>query len=134
MLNLIIIQGRLTRDPELRYTKANNAVANFTVAVDRDYQPKEGDRQTDFIDVVAWNKLGEFVCRNWAKGKPVIVVGKLELRKWTDKDGNKRTSAEINASNVYFELHQALSGVTEKITDGIMSEFTEEPDDAVLPF
>ena len=102
MLNFIFIQGRLTRDPELRYTQTNIPVASFTVAVDRDRKNADGDRQTDFIDCVAWRQGAEFVDKYFSKGSMAIVVGSLQIRDWTDKDGNKRRSAEVNAQNVYF--------------------------------
>ena len=103
MLNHIVIMGRLTRDPELRRTGSGIAVASFSVAVDRDIANKEsGERETDFIDCVAWRGTGEFVSKYFTKGRMIIVYGRLEMRDWTDKDGNKRTSAEIVAENVYF--------------------------------
>lgn len=103
MLNHIIIMGRLTRDPELRRTGSGTAVASFTLAVDRDFAPKDGgERETDFIDCVAWRQTGEFVSRYFTKGRMAVVSGRLQIRSWTDKDGNKRRSAEIVADNVYF--------------------------------
>ena len=103
MLNHIVIMGRLVRDPELRRTGSGVAVASFRVAVDRDFAPKDGgERETDFIDCVAWRQTGEFVSKYFTKGRMIIVNGRLEMRDWTDKDGNKRTSAEIVADNVYF--------------------------------
>lgn len=103
MLNWIIIAGRLTRDPELRYTQSNTAVASFTLAVDRDYSgDREAERQTDFIDVVAWRHTGEFVSKYFQKGSGALVKGRLQLRNWTDKDGGKHRSAEIVAESVYF--------------------------------
>lgn len=103
MLNHITIMGRLTRDPELRYTQSGVAVASFTVAVDRDSQPKDGgEKQTDFINVSAWRSTGEFVSKYFSKGSMIVVAGRLQMRDWTDRDGNKRTSAEIVADNVYF--------------------------------
>lgn len=101
MLNHIIIMGRLTRDPELRRTNSGVAVASFTVACDRDYG-KDGDKQTDFIDCVAWRNTAEFVSKYFAKGRMIVVDGRLELRDWTDKDGNKRRNAEINVTSAYF--------------------------------
>lgn len=101
MLNHITIMGRLVRDPELRRTSSGVSVASFTVAVDRDYVA-DGQRKTDFIDCVAWRQVGEFVSRYFAKGGMIVVEGRLELRDWTDKEGNKRTSAEINVDNAYF--------------------------------
>ena len=103
MLNHIVLMGRLTRDPELRYTGSNVPVASFRIAVDRDFQPRDGgERQTDFIDVVAWRQTGEFVSKYFTKGSMVVVSGRLQMRDWTDRDGNKRTSAEVVADNVYF--------------------------------
>ena len=103
MLNHITIMGRLVRDPELRRTGSGVAVASFRVAVDRDYSPKDGgERKADFIDCVAWRQTGEFISKYFAKGRMIVVDGRLEMRDWTDKDGNKRTSAEINVANAYF--------------------------------
>ena len=103
MLNHIVIMGRLTRDPELRRTGSGIAVASFRVAVDRDYAPKDGgERKTDFIDCVAWRQTGEFISKYFTKGRMIVVEGRLEMRDWTDTDGNKRTSAEINVDNAYF--------------------------------
>ncbi len=103
MLNHIVIMGRLTRDPELRYTQSQIPVASFTLAVDRDFGGRDGsERQTDFIDVVAWRSTGEFVSKYFTKGSMAVVSGRLQLRDWTDRDGNKRRSAEVVADNVYF--------------------------------
>lgn len=102
MLNHIIIQGRLTRDPELRRTQGGAAVASFTVAVERNAKAQDGTRQTDFIDCVAWRGAGEFVSKHFRKGNLAIVEGRLELRDWTDREGNKRRNAEINVASVYF--------------------------------
>jgi len=103
MLNHIVLMGRLTRDPELRYTQAGTAVASFRLAVDRDYGNREtGEKQTDFIDVVAWRQTGEFVTKYFTKGSMAVVSGRLQLRDWQDRDGNKRTSAEVVAENIYF--------------------------------
>lgn len=103
MLNHIVMMGRLTRDPELRHTQAGTAVASFTVAVDRDFKDKEtGERKTDFIDCVAWRSTGEFVSKYFAKGRMAVVEGRLQLRDWTDKEGNKRRSAEVLVSSAYF--------------------------------
>ena len=103
MLNHIVIMGRLTRDPELRRTGSGVAVTSFTVAVDRDFGNREnGERETDFIDCVAWRQTGEFVSKYFAKGRMAVVSGRLQIRNWTDKEGNKRRSAEIVADNVYF--------------------------------
>ena len=103
MLNHIVIMGRLTRDPELRRTGSGIAVASFTLAVDRDYSPKDGgERETDFIDCVAWRSTGEFVSKYFSKGRMAVVEGRLQVRDWTDNDGNKRRSAEVIAENIYF--------------------------------
>ena len=102
MLNVITIMGRLTRDPELRRTGNGVAVASFTLAVDRDFTGKDNEKVTDFIDCVAWRNTGEFVSKYFGKGRMACVQGSLQMREWTDKDGNKRRSAEVIASNVYF--------------------------------
>ena len=103
MLNHITIMGRLTRDPELRRTGSGIAVASFTVAVDRDFGSRDGgERETDFIDCVAWRQTGEFVSKYFTKGSMIVVSGRLQIRNWTDKEGNKRRSAEVVADNVYF--------------------------------
>ena len=103
MLNHITIMGRLVRDPELRRTGSGVAVTSFTVAVDRDFGKNDnGERETDFIDCVAWRQTGEFVAKYFAKGRMAVVSGRLQIRPWTDKDGNKRRTAEVVADNVYF--------------------------------
>ena len=103
MLNRIILMGRLTRDPELRHTQAGTSVASFSLAVDRDFKDKStGEKGTDFIDIVAWRSSAEFVSRFFTKGRMAVVEGRLQLRDWTDKDGNKRRTAEVIADNVYF--------------------------------
>ena len=103
MLNHITIMGRLTRDPELRRTGSGIAVASFTVAVDRDFGGKDsGEKETDFIDCVAWRQTGEFVSKHFTKGRLIVVSGRLQIRAWTDKDGNKRRTAEIVTDNCYF--------------------------------
>ena len=103
MLNHITIMGRLTRDPELRRTGSGIAVASFTVAVDRDFGGRDGgEKETDFIDCVAWRQTGEFVSKYFTKGRMAVVSGRLQIRSWTDKDGNKRRTAEVVADNCYF--------------------------------
>lgn len=102
MLNHITIMGRFVRDPELRRTGSGVAVASFTLAVDRDFAGKGNEKETDFIDCVAWRSTGEFVSKYFTKGRMACVSGSLQLRDWTDKDGNKRRAAEVVASNVYF--------------------------------
>ena len=102
MLNKIIIMGRLTRDPELRRTGSGTAVTSFSLAVDRDFKSQNGEKETDFIDVVAWRSTAEFVSKYFTKGRMAVVEGRLQIRDWTDRDGGKRRSAEVIADNVYF--------------------------------
>lgn len=102
MLNKIFIMGRLTRNPELRRTQNGTAVAGFALAVDRDYKNADGTKETDFIEVVAWRSSAEFVSKYFAKGRMAVVEGRLQIRDWQDKDGNKRRNAEVVADNVYF--------------------------------
>ena len=103
MLNHIVLMGRLTRDPELRRTGSGVAVASFSLAVDRDFGSREtGERETDFIDIVAWRSTAEFVSKYFTKGRMAVVSGRLQIRNWTDKEGNKRRSAEVIADNIYF--------------------------------
>jgi single-strand DNA-binding protein len=125
MLNKIVIMGRLTRDPELRQTQNQIPVASFTLAVDRDF-----GEETDFIDCVAWRKTAEFVSNYFFKGKMAVVAGRLQIRNWEDKDGNKRKSAEVVADNVYFGDSKKDSGTAE------YSGFQEASDisDDDLPF
>ena len=103
MLNHIVIMGRLTREPELRTTQSGVNVASFSVAVDRDFGGRDGaERQTDFVDCVAWRQTGEFVSKYFQKGRMIVVSGRLQSRKWQDREGNNRTNWEIQADNVYF--------------------------------
>ena len=102
MLNRIVLMGRLTRDPELRKTQSDTPVCSFSLAVDRDYKKDGEKKETDFIDIVAWRATAEFVSKFFTKGRMAVVEGRLQVRDWTDKEGNKRRSAEINADNVYF--------------------------------
>lgn len=102
MLNKIIVMGRLTHDPELRRTGSGTPVCSFSIACDRDFKSQSGEKETDFFDVVAWRTTGEFVSKYFTKGRMVVVEGRLQIREWQDKEGNKRRSAEINADNVYF--------------------------------
>ena len=94
--------GRLTRDPELRRTGSGTAVTSFSLACDRDFKSQSGDKETDFIEVVAWKNTAEFVSKYFSKGRMAVVEGRLQIRDWTDKAGNKRTTAEVVADNVYF--------------------------------
>ena len=127
MLNHIVIMGRLTAAPELRYTQQNTPVASFTVAVDRDYQQGGSERQTDFIPCVAWRGTAEFVSKYFTRGSMAAVSGRLQLRDWTDKDGNKRRTAEVVADNIYF-------GESKKRDASPDVPFEEIPDDGELPF
>ena len=102
MLNKIILMGRLTRDPELRRTGSGTAVTSFSLAVDRDFKSQNGEKETDFIDIVAWRGTAEFVSKYFTKGRMAVVEGRLQIRDWTDRDGGKRRSAEVIADNVYF--------------------------------
>ena len=103
MLNHIVLMGRLTRDPELRRTGSGTPVASFTIAVDRDFSNKEsGEKETDFIDIVAWRSTAEFVSKYFTKGRMAVVSGRLQVRPWTDNEGNKRRTYEVVADNVYF--------------------------------
>ena len=102
MLNHIVLMGRLTRDPELRRTGSGVAVASFTLAVDRDYAAQGAEKETDFVDIVAWRSTAEFVSKYFSKGRMAVVSGRLQIRNWQDKEGNKRRSAEVVADNVYF--------------------------------
>ena len=121
MLNQITIMGRLTRDPELRRTQSGLAVTSFTVAVDQDRAQKDQKPACDFIDCIAWRQTGEFLAKYFQKGSMAVVSGRLQIRAWTDKDGNKRRSAEVVAENVYF-------GSTKK-TEGTQSTApASEPD------
>lgn len=141
MLNVCTIMGRMTRDPELRRTGSGIAVTSFTLAVDRDFSGKDGgEKETDFIDCVAWRNTGEFVEKYFSKGSMAVVSGRLQIRSWTDKDGNKRRSAEVVADNVYFGDSKKSDSYTPNIGPGGVpsapaQEFTPiEDDDARLPF
>lgn len=124
MLNHVVIMGRLTRDPELRYTGSNIPVANFTVAVDRDGAPEGQEKETDFIDCVAWRQTGEFVSKYFTKGSMIVVSGRLQLRSWTDKEGNKRRTAEIVADNVYFGESKRDGGQAQESRNNQQSDNT----------
>ena len=146
MLNHIVLMGRLTRDPELRRTGTGTAVASFTIAVDRDFGKSDnGEKETDFIDIVAWRQTGEFVSKYFTKGRMAVVSGRLQIRGWTDKDGNKRRTAEVVADNVYFgdsKNSNTSNGGTEQVYES-MKNGTYMPDsdfvildgeDNALPF
>lgn len=130
MLNHIVLMGRLVRDPELRRTGSGTAVTSFTMAVDRDFQPKDSsENETDFIDIVAWRNTAEFVSKYFTKGRMAAVSGRLQLRDWTDKGGNKRKSAEVVADSVYFCDRKPENQTEHK------QQFVQlDGDDADLPF
>lgn len=134
MLNRIIIMGRLIRDPELRRTQNGTAVASFSLACERDFKDENGDREVDFIDCVAWRKTAELVSEYFTKGRMAAVSGRLQIRGWTDKDGNRRRTAEILVDNIYFgdSKPQAEGTVTEATGAEPYSEIDE--DDDQLPF
>ncbi len=140
MLNHIVIMGRMTRDPELRRTDSGVAVASFTLAVDRDFSGKDSEKETDFIDCVAWRQTGEFVSKYFAKGRMAVVSGRLQIRSWTDKEGNKRRTAEVVADNVYFgdskKDQNEAGGYTGFVKNTAPAQdFARlEGDDAQLPF
>ena len=102
MLNKAILMGRLTRDPELRHTQSNMAVSSFSLAIDRGRKDQNGERQTDFIDCVAWGRQAEFVAQWFTKGSMAIVVGRIQSRRWQDQNGNNRTAIEVNCDEVSF--------------------------------
>ena len=132
MLNRIIVMGRMTRDPELRRTGSGTAVTSFSLAVDRDFKSQSGEKETDFIDIVAWRNTAEFVSKYFSKGRMAVVEGRLQLRDWTDKEGNKRRTAEIVADSVYFGDSKRNGGDT--VQSEPQGDFSEIEDDGDLPF
>ena len=149
MLNHIVLMGRLVRDPELRQTQSGVSVVSFRIAVDRDFQSRDGgDKQTDFIDIVAWRNTAEFVSKYFTKGRMAVVSGRLQVREWTDREGAKRYSTEVVADNVYFGDSktggsaggQASTGRSGGSSYGgydapeIKTDFSEVDDDGDLPF
>ena len=135
MLNNIVIMGRLTRDPELRRTGSGVAVASFTLAVDRDFASQGGEKETDFVDIVAWRSTAEFVSKYFTKGRMAVVSGRLQIRNWQDKEGNKRRSAEILADHVYFgeaKRDKTTQGEPQYDPQGGFSEI--EDTDTTLPW
>lgn len=117
MLNKIFLQGRMTRDPELRHTQSGTAVASFTLAVDRDFKNQNGDKEADFVNCVAWKGTAEFVSRFFEKGRMAVIEGRLQSRKYTDKDGNNRVAYEIVASSIYFGDSKKESDPLDKLAD-----------------
>ena len=133
MLNKIFLMGRLTRDPELRRTGSGLAVASFSLAVDRDFKSQSGERETDFIDIVAWRNTAEFVSKYFTKGRMAVVEGRLQIRDWTDKEGNKRRSSEVVADSIYFGDSKKDTGMPAQSYSNNGS-FSEVEDDGELPF
>lgn len=134
-LNRITIMGRLTRDPELRRTQSGTPVTSFTMAVDRDFKSQPGDKETDFIDVVAWRNTAEFAAKYFTKGRMAIASGRLQIRDWQDNNGNKRRSAEVIADSIYFgdtKPQDAQPAVHAVNVDA--SDFDEIEDDPDIPF
>lgn len=140
MLNQITLMGRLTRDPELRRTQSGTAVASFSLAVDRDYSGKDGgEKETDFIDCVAWRNTAEFISKYFTKGRMAVVAGRLQIRPWTDRDGNKRRSAEVIIDSAYFgDSKRESDGANTRYSEPTHSSIGEYPviedDDGNLPF
>ena len=132
MLNHIVLQGRFTRDPELRHTVSGTPVCSFTLAVDRDAKQQDGTRLTDFIDCVAWSGTAEFINKYYRKGSAAVVDGRLELRGWVDKDGNNRRSAQVRVSNIYFAESKKDTGATSN-TYGADADYPDTANFAELP-
>ena len=134
-LNKIVLMGRMTRDPELHTTGSGTPVVTFSLAVDRDTKNQDGERETDFIDVVAWRSTAEFVSKFFSKGRMAVVEGRLQIRDWTDKDGGKRRSAEVIANNVYFgDTKRDSDGGPVQVAPRGQSAAASDYSDDVLPF
>jgi single-strand DNA-binding protein len=135
MLNYCVLMGRLTRDPELRRTGSGTAVTSFSLAVHRDFKGQNGAKETDFIDIVAWKNTAEFVSKYFSKGRMAVVEGRLQIRDWTDNNGQKRRTAEVVADNVYFGDSKNTAQTQEQNFAALNSRFEEvEEDDGSLPF
>lgn len=134
MLNRVVIMGRLGRDPELRRTQSGVSVTSFSIACDRDFKSQSGEKETDWIDIVAWRNTAEFVSKYLTKGRMAIVDGRLQTREWTDKEGNKRTAVEVVAESVYFGDSQKQAQTARAAVDVSADDFTEIDDDGDLPF
>ena len=139
MLNVISIGGRMVRDPELRHTQSGKSVCSFTLAVDRDFK-NNGEKEVDFLDCVAWGNTGDFVSRYAEKGRMLMVTGRIQIREWTDKEGNKRRNAEIIASNAYFGdsrkeiTPQEQDRNFDQLADTVNGFAEVDPADGELPF
>lgn len=141
MLNRVVIMGRLTARPELRYTQSGTAVTSFTLAVDRDFKGQGGERETDFLDIVAWRGTAEFAANYFDKGRMAVVDGRLQTRNWTDKDGGKRKSTEVVAEHVYFgDSKRSEGNYTGNAQSAVnapadpLDAFDEFDDDGDIPF
>lgn len=132
MLNRITLMGRIVRDLELRHTQTGKSVTSFSIAVERDFRGQNGEKETDFIDVVAWGRTAEFVCSYMGKGRLIAVEGRLQIREWTDRDGGKRRSAEVQADNVYFCDSRRKECETDESAGGF--EELDPEGDGDLPF
>lgn len=137
MLNKVILQGRLTADPELRYTgvQTGTAVTQFSIAVEQDFKGQNGERGTDFINVVAWRNTAEHICKYFTKGKMIIVSGRLSVRKYTDNEGKTRYITEVVADSVYFAGDKSTTNITQNNAPQTADDkFEELLDDTDLPF
>ena len=136
MLNRIVVMGRLTKNPEIRRTSTGTAVTSITLAVERDFKEQNGEKKTDFIDVVAWRNTAEFVSQYFSKGRMAVVEGRLQLRDWKDQNGNNRRNAEIVAENVYFGDSKHSESYAERNESDVdpAPEIREEQEDGELPF
>lgn len=139
MLNVISIGGRMVRDPELRHTQSGKSVCSFTLAVDRDFK-SNGEKEVDFLNCVAWGNTADFISRYAEKGRMLMVTGRLQIREWTDKEGNKRRNAEIIASNAYFGdsrkeiTPQEQERNFDQLADAVSGFVAVDPADGELPF
>ena len=134
MLNKIIVMGRLTKDVEMRHTQSGNAVASFTIACDRDFKAKNGEKETDWLDVVAWRNTAEFVSKYFSKGRMAVVEGRLQTRTYEDNNGNKRKVSEIVADNVYFGDSKKESDPLDQFTQANKFVEVEDDDEGEFPF
>ena len=134
MLNRIFIMGRFTRDPELRRTQSDIPVASFSLAVDRDFKTSGGEKETDFIDFVAWRQTAEFINKYFAKGRMAVVEGRLQVRPWKDRDGNSRRSAEVVVDNIYFGDSKRADASAPAEPPGEFHAVSGDEADGELPF
>lgn len=134
MLNSVVIMGRFTRDPEMRQTPNGVPVASFSLAVERDFKDTSGEKQTDFIDCTAWRNTAEFICKYFTKGRMAVVSGRLQVRHWDDKDGNKRKSTDVIVENAYFADSKRDAANMAAPEHPLFTEIGDELDDEDLPF